>query len=65
MRSTDYARDKYQVPQFLLTNKQLAIKIQNTDNRIFRTSALWDTGATNCVIKKQTVKDLYLMDKPD
>jgi predicted aspartyl protease len=34
--------------------------IQSTDNRIFRTKALWDTGATNCVVTKQTAKDLNL-----
>jgi predicted aspartyl protease len=34
--------------------------IKQSDNRIFRTTALWDTGATNCVVTKQTVKDLNL-----
>ena len=34
--------------------------IQNTDTRIFRTNALWDTGVTNCVVTTQTAKDLYL-----
>ena len=34
--------------------------IQQTDSRIFRTKALWDTGATNCVVTKQTAKELNL-----
>lgn len=34
--------------------------IDKTDGRILRTKALWDTGATNCVVTKQTAKDLNL-----
>jgi predicted aspartyl protease len=34
--------------------------IQQSDNRIFRTKALWDTGATNCVVTKLTAKELNL-----
>lgn len=34
--------------------------IQNSDSRIYRTKALWDTGATNCVVTKQTALDLNL-----
>ncbi len=34
--------------------------LEKTDNRIYRTKALWDTGATNCVVTKQTAIDLNL-----
>lgn len=34
--------------------------IQKSDSRIFRTKALWDTGATNCVVTKQTALNLNL-----
>lgn len=34
--------------------------IQKTDNKILRTKALWDTGATNCVVTKLTAKNLNL-----
>lgn len=34
--------------------------IPQSDNRILRTKALWDTGATNCVVTKQTAKELNL-----
>jgi len=35
-------------------------KNQTQSDRIFRTKALWDTGATNCVVTKQTAKELNL-----
>lgn len=34
--------------------------IEKSDGRILRTKALWDTGATNCVVTKQTARDLNL-----
>jgi predicted aspartyl protease len=34
--------------------------IEKSDDRIFRTKALWDTGATNCVVTKLTARDLNL-----
>ncbi|MFA7402182.1 MAG: SEC-C metal-binding domain-containing protein [Bacteroidales bacterium] len=34
--------------------------IKTSDDRIFRTKALWDTGATHCVVTKQTAKTLNL-----
>jgi predicted aspartyl protease len=34
--------------------------IKKTDDRIFRTKALWDTGATNCVVTKKTASELNL-----
>jgi predicted aspartyl protease len=34
--------------------------IDKSDDRILRTKALWDTGATNCVVTKQTAKNLNL-----
>jgi predicted aspartyl protease len=32
----------------------------SSDNRILKTRALWDTGASNCVVTKQTAKELNL-----
>lgn len=34
--------------------------INANDERIFKTKALWDTGATNCVVTQQTAKALNL-----
>ncbi len=35
-------------------------KFDPSDSRIYKTNALWDTGATNCVVTKQTALDLNL-----
>lgn len=34
--------------------------IEASDSRIYKTTALWDTGATNCVVTKQTARELNL-----
>ncbi|MBI5215701.1 MAG: SEC-C domain-containing protein [Ignavibacteriae bacterium] len=35
-------------------------EVSPSDNRIFRTKALWDTGATNCAVTEETARILNL-----